>query len=178
MNLSSHFIPYIISVMLAGFILSCNENSNKQKPSQEISNYKRPLMEVNKTLVKKDMEIIEAYVKRRKWDMQITETGLWYMIYEHGTGDSVKSGEKVSISYKLYLLDGKLCYNSDSLGIKTFVIEKSDVERGLVEGVKLMRKGDKARLILPPHLAHGIPGDGNCIPNRAIIHYDIELLYN
>jgi len=34
----------------------------------------------------------------------------------------------------------------------------------------------QARLILPPHLAHGLTGDGNKIPARAIIVYDIKVL--
>jgi FKBP-type peptidyl-prolyl cis-trans isomerase len=39
-----------------------------------------------------------------------------------------------------------------------------------------MHVGDKARLILPPHLAHGLLGDENRIPARSIIVYEIELL--
>ena len=52
----------------------------------------------------------------------------------------------------------------------------AEVESGLHEGVQLMRVGDKSRMIMPPHLAHGILGDGDCIPRRAIIIYDVELL--
>ena len=39
----------------------------------------------NKYLVEKDAEIIGSYAKRRNWDMQTTESGLWYMIYKNGT---------------------------------------------------------------------------------------------
>ena len=40
----------------------------------------------------------------------------------------------------------------------------------------MLKKGSKARFILPPHLAHGLIGDENRIPARAIIIYDIEVL--
>jgi FKBP-type peptidyl-prolyl cis-trans isomerase len=40
----------------------------------------------------------------------------------------------------------------------------------------LLRVGDKARFILPSHLAHGVPGDGVKIPRRATIIYDLELI--
>jgi len=51
-----------------------------------------------------------------------------------------------------------------------------NVESGLEEGVLLMRVGDKALMLMPPHLAHGLTGDGDCIQRRAIILYDIELV--
>jgi FKBP-type peptidyl-prolyl cis-trans isomerase len=50
------------------------------------------------------------------------------------------------------------------------------VESGLEEGILLLREGDKAKFILPPHLAHGLLGDDNKIPARSIIVYDLELL--
>ena len=39
-----------------------------------------------------------------------------------------------------------------------------------------MKEGDKAKLILPSHLAYGLIGDQNKIPQKATIIYDIELL--
>ena len=50
------------------------------------------------------------------------------------------------------------------------------VESGLEEGILLMKTGGKAKFILPPHLAYGLPGDGKKIPARAILVYDVELL--
>ena len=39
-----------------------------------------------------------------------------------------------------------------------------------------MRAGDKARFIIPPHLAYGLLGDENRIPARSIIIYQVELV--
>ena len=39
-----------------------------------------------------------------------------------------------------------------------------------------MHEGDKARFIMPPHLAHGLLGDNHKIPARAIIIYEVELI--
>ena len=108
--------------------------------------------------------------------MSTTETGLWYQIYEHGTGDSARNGLIASLKYTVSLLDGTLCYTSDSTGEKTFLIGQGGVESGLEEGILLMRCGDKARFIMPPHLAHGLPGDNDKIPPRSTIVYQVELL--
>ena len=130
----------------------------------------------NRYLATVDAERIESFAKRRNWKMQTTKTGLWYMIYEQGSGPKTKSGQLALLNYEISLLDGTLCYSSDSLGAKTFAVGHGGVESGLEEGILLLREGDKARLIMPPHRAHGLLGDMNKIPARSIIVYDIELL--
>ncbi|HKL37548.1 MAG TPA: FKBP-type peptidyl-prolyl cis-trans isomerase [Bacteroidales bacterium] len=134
------------------------------------------LKRVNKFLTEKDQERIRSFVKRRDWNMQTTGSGLWYMIYQHGEGASVESGMFVKLNYEIRLLDGTLCYSSDSAGAKVVQVDHGDEPRGLHEGIKYFSEGDRARLIIPPHLAHGLVGDGERIPARAILFYDITVL--
>jgi FKBP-type peptidyl-prolyl cis-trans isomerase len=118
----------------------------------------------------------QAFVQRNKWNMQQTPSGLWYIIIHEGNGKPARSGDMITLAYRLELLDGTLCYSSDSLGLKHFRIGQGGVESGLEEGVLLMKEGDSARLILPPHLAHGLTGDGKRIPARSIIKYEIDII--
>jgi FKBP-type peptidyl-prolyl cis-trans isomerase len=101
---------------------------------------------------------------------------LFYQIYEHGSGEAASTGKFVTINYLVSLLDGTICYNSDDSGSKKFIIGRSNEESGLEQGVLMMRVGDKARFIMPPHLAHGLLGDENKIPPRSIIVYEVELV--
>ena len=39
-----------------------------------------------------------------------------------------------------------------------------------------MKVGDKAKFIIPSHLAFGLLGDENKIPKRATLVYDVELI--
>lgn len=154
------------------FSSSCNNDPLKINKSE----YNEPLIRVNKYLIEKDDEIIRSYAKRHNWDINVNGSGLFYEISHTGTGDSIKSGMTVSLKYKLSLIDGTVCYNSDSTGLKTFTIGRGEVENGLDMGLQIMRIGDKAKLILPPHLAFGILGDGKKIPARAIIIYNLEIV--
>lgn len=154
---------------------SCNREKNNEKRFL-VKHTKESLQEVNKLLVDKDTEIIENYIKRRDWNMTVSETGLWYEIYQLGTGPEIKRNDLITYNYSVWLLDGTLCYSSDELGVKSFVAGRGGVESGLEEGVLMLRQGSKARFILPPHLAHGLIGDENRIPARASIIYDIEIL--
>ena len=109
--------------------------------------------------------------------MKETSSGLWYAITPGaGRYKNVQTGMLVTLKYRVSLLNGNICYNSDSLGVKQFIVGKGGVESGLEEGILLLKQGDKALFIMPPHLAHGLQGDGNKIPQRAIIVYDVDLL--
>jgi FKBP-type peptidyl-prolyl cis-trans isomerase len=158
-------------------MLSCRQAPVEERaPTLTPAEEKDMMMRVNKFLVQKDNELINSYATRRGWEMELTESGLFYEIYKQTNGDKVKEGMKISLAYTLSLLDGTLCYSSDKDGQKEFLLGKSHEVSGLEQGLELMREGEKARLILPPHLAYGLLGDENRIPARSIIVYEIELL--
>lgn len=168
---------YILpSLILLFLFIGCNTTDKKDNSpkAQEIT--QEDLIKINKYLLEKDAEEIEELIRSKKWDMIETRTGLWYMIYEHGEGEKAVTGKDATIDYTIKLLDGTLCYSSDSTQPKTFKIGKGGVESGLEEGILLLREGDKARFIMPPHLAHHLLGDEEKIPPRATIIYDLHLL--
>jgi FKBP-type peptidyl-prolyl cis-trans isomerase FkpA len=139
-------VKCIFITLLFVLLLSCGSNQIDQNKPVE-NKTEEDLIKVNKYMVKKDVELIKAYIKRRSWVLAESESGLWFEIYKKSSGLKVKMGSKISISYKLELLDGSLCYSSDSLGLKTFIVGKGEVENGLDEGVRLMHEGDAAHFI-------------------------------
>ena len=155
---------------------TCRKEEVRRSSREDIREKKELMVRVNRYLVKKDVELIESYAKRREWDMELTESGLFYQIYERGNGEKAVNGKLATIDYKVSLLDGTLCYSSEGQGPKKFVLGHSTEESGLEQGILMMQEGDKARFILPPHLAHGLLGDENMIPARSIIVYEVELL--
>ena len=163
---------YLFAIVLS--MVGCKSKPNASQ-GEEIARQQDDLVRINKYLVGKDADRIKGFLKRRHWDMQTSQSGLFYMIYEKGNGEAVTEGKQVSINYKVFLLDGTLCYTSDKLGPKKFRVGKGGVETGLDEGIRMLRVGDKARFILPPHLAHGLIGDEDKIPSRSIILYEVEL---
>ena len=167
-----------ILVLLAVFVLISSSCSDRKKVENvnDVNASSPKTIGINKYLVTKDKEIIQNYIKRRAWKMEQTPKGLWYMIYHKGEGQNITFGNTVSLKYRLSLLDGTLCYNSDSLGLKTFKVGQGGVEQGLEKGILMLNKGDKARFILPPFLAHGLLGDMKCIPARSTIIYEVEVV--
>ena len=169
----SKFICYIIlSIVLFG---ACKPNV-KRYTNAEKKEFKNNLVKANKGLVVQDQDNISDYVANKEWNMTETNTGLWYEIIRHGDGEKAEFGKVIHLRYQVKLLDGTVCYSSDSLGIKSFKIGQGGVEPGLEEGVLLLKEGDAARFILPPYLAFGLLGDENKIPPRSTIVYNVEML--
>ena len=129
----------------------------------------------NKILVKHIADSIKKTNKTKHLGMTQSKTGLWFKIFHVGKGDSVKMNQIATISYTVRLLNGKLCYSTDTTGPKNIMIGRSGMETGLEEGLLLMKVGDSAHLILPPHLAHGLVGDNKKIPRMSIISYSVIL---
>lgn len=134
------------------------------------------LVKVNRYLVKAEQEDIDNYIRRHKWQMQESGSGLRYWIYEKGKGPKAEAGQIAEMKYRTWLINGDLVYSSENDGIKSFMIGRGGVESGLEEAILLMNQGDKVRLILPSHLAHGLPGDEKKIPPRTAIVYEFELI--
>lgn len=169
-----------IPVLLASSLLLASCGNNNQEPAkQEINEalLKKQLQEVQKPSLVQEKDIIDSYVKQHQLQMQITGTGLRYQIIKtNPKGKPIVSMDIVTVKYKVSLLDGTVCYSSDTKGPKSFKVDFDNVEDGLHEGIKLLHDGEKALFLLPSHLAHGLTGDNNRIPPKSPVLYEIEVL--
>ncbi len=158
--------------------ISCGDTQKKTSKNVNMQSreFQNKLIDANKIYVKKESDEIDRYVAHRSWQMTTTGTGLRYMITKNGTGAIALPDQRAKVNFKISLLDGTLCYSSDSTGAKEFTIGRDNVESGLHEGIQYLHVGDKAVFILPSHLAHGLIGDESKIPPHASVRYDIELL--
>lgn len=165
--------PIFYLIVLFFLTSSCGGN---EKP-KEIKWTQDQSSNLNKEWASSENYDINQFLERhKKWKMIETGTGLRYAIYKHGDGEIAVSGLNALVNFKITLLDGSLCYSSDSSGAETFLIDRSDVESGLQEGIKYMHVGDKAIFIIPSHLAHGLIGDRDKIPPLQTVIFDIELV--
>lgn len=164
-------LPVVMILLMAGCRRPVRLPVEEQPPERS-----GRMEKVNKFLVVKDEEVIKNFISRMGWEMARTETGLWYMIMEKGDGPAVEPGKTVVYDYRISLLDGTLCYSSEKDGTKTIRTGYSGEGAGLEEGILMLREGGHARFIMPPHLAFGLVGDGNRIPARVTLVYEVRVL--
>lgn len=157
--------------------MACN-NGTSTKTEKQVSKkqLKESLFEANKKAVKTEDRQIEDFISRHHWDMKKTGTGLRYSIYEHGNGEQAMDGKVAVIDYEVSLLNGDVVYSSEQTGPKEFTIGRGGVPSGLEEGILLLRVGDRAKFIIPSHLAYGLAGDQNKINGKTTLVYDVKLL--
>lgn len=164
----------IAFVLFLAVLFSCKEE--QQKPETMLVPSANETADMNKTWNQEEQELIHQFIQRKGWEMKETESGLHYLIYNQGTGEKAEPGMKAMIEYSISLLDGTVLYSSKEIGPKPFQIEKDNIEQGLHEGVTYMRVGDKAKIIVPFYLAHGLMGDHRKIPPLASLVFDVRLL--
>ncbi len=135
----------------------------------------------------KEGGLIKAYLKKNNLKAQKTASGLYYIITKKGTGPNAKPGQTVSMNYTGKLLD-ETVFDSNVLpkfghtDPFKFPLGQGRVIKGWDEGIALLNKGSKAKLIIPSALAYGsraMPGNANNkkgIPANSVLVFDVEML--
>ncbi len=130
--------------------------------------------------------VVEVLDTREKinvemWDVEpssfkTTSSGLKYAVINDGAGNFADSGNVVTVHYSGYLEDGtKFDSSVERDEPFSFLLGMGQVIPGWDEGIKLMKKGSKVKLLVPPHLAYGAM-ELEKIPANSTLLFDIELL--
>ena len=107
----------------------------------------------------------------------MTDSGLKYEDLNEGDGEVATKGQRVTVHYTGWLLDGdKFDSSLDRNDPFAFSLGAGQVIRGWDEGVAGMKIGGKRRLTIPPQLGYGAAGAGGVIPPNATLVFDVELL--
>ena len=146
------------------------QNKPHSKGTAEIPS-EADLIEMNRSLISRDKEVIKDYLKKADRQYKETGTGMWYSVISVGDGRNIQTGDNVTFDYECSIMDGETCYS----GTQTLKVGFADAGSGVTEGLQLMSQGSDYLFIIPPYLAYGITGDGNKIPGRAILIYRIRI---
>ncbi|MFN5910867.1 MAG: FKBP-type peptidyl-prolyl cis-trans isomerase [Bacteroidota bacterium] len=91
-------------------------------------------------------------------------------------GKSVLKGDMVRVVYRSFVNDTVEIAKSDNREKPyEFVVGNGDVLRGLDLAVQQLKIGEKAMVIIPPHLAYGNKKFGK-VPENATIRMELEVL--
>jgi FKBP-type peptidyl-prolyl cis-trans isomerase len=165
-----------ITIFLLLILTGSCKNENDRIPKISTSETKKKLEVINKTLVDKDRERIYAYIKRHELaEMKENESGLYYMVWGESNGPIAKTGNIVTINYKISFLDGTESGKLKGIQTKEFLVGHGGVESGIEMAVLLMKQGQKGKFIIPPHLGYGLLGKNDEIPPLAVLVFDVEL---
>ncbi len=160
------------------FLSSCNtENNQDHTKTFDKQKIKQQFVVANQKLVTKENDEMDYYQKTHQMNFVKTSSGIRYFVYKSSSkGDSINEGDIIKINFKVSLLDGTQCYSSEKTGPREFTVAMEDIEDGVHMAVQYLKIGDKALVLIPSHLAHGLLGDQKKIPPQSPILYDLEIL--
>jgi FKBP-type peptidyl-prolyl cis-trans isomerase FkpA len=151
-NFKNHKMKFYITLLFAVLVFtSCSKDSSFE-PQTEAD--------------------ILKYIEDNSLNATKTDSGLYYVINNEGTGTRPTSSSNVTVAYKGYLLDGTVFDESDSDGI-SFGLNR--VIKGWIEGIQLFKEGGEGILLIPSNLGYGSSGNSS-IPGGAVLVFDIKLL--
>jgi FKBP-type peptidyl-prolyl cis-trans isomerase FkpA len=117
---------------------------------------------------------IQDYIKKNSWNMERTESGLYYEIIEEGNGDEfIRFNDQVTFYYTGKLTDGEIFQKIDEDVPLTFRARELII--GWQEGLSFIKEGGTIRLIIPPHLGYGDKQTG-LVPPNSILIYELSVL--
>lgn len=122
--------------------------------------------------IAKNEKEIEDYVAKKGLKGTKTESGLYYVINNPGTGKQATPASNVTVAYKGYFMDGKVFDQSDEKGIS---FNLNQVVKGWTEGISYLKEGGSATLVIPAVLGYGGSDNGK-IPGGSVLVFDVKLI--
>ncbi len=196
-------VSYAIGNAIAQSIITQNEQIKNQSPdlNMEIinSSIMSNLTDANKSVLDSATTqiIIQNYFSKKqkleednakaegvkfleenksKDGVQVTESGLQYVIISEGNGKKPVDSSNVTVHYHGTTPSGEVFDSSVDRG-QPATFNLSQVIKGWTEGVQLMKEGAKYKFFIPQELAYGAnPRPGGPIKPYMPLVFEVELI--
>lgn len=149
-------MKYVITIVLVFIFISCAKDKSEQQVDFTAENE----------------EEITAYIAENNLTAQRSNSGLYYVIDNPGTGTQPNVNSNVTVAYKGYYTNKSVFDESDAAGI-SFSLQQ--VIKGWTEGITYFKEGGSGILLVPSNLGYGSFGRGS-IPGGAVLVFDVNLI--
>jgi FKBP-type peptidyl-prolyl cis-trans isomerase FkpA len=159
-----HLLSALVALTL---LISCNKN--KEATTEET---KEPVKEAAVDNVTKNDKEITDYIAKNNLKAEKSESGLYYVISEPGTGAQPTATSNVTVAYKGSFIDGNIFDQSGPEGI-SFGLDQ--VIKGWTEGIPHFKAGGSGIILVPAHLGYGDNTMGP-IPGGSALVFEVKLI--
>jgi FKBP-type peptidyl-prolyl cis-trans isomerase len=128
-------------------------------------------------MMKDEVVILQKYIFDNKITVAPTESGVYIIPSQMGDGIKIDTGCLVKLHMKVATIDGKQIFSSFERPepLKFQFGTRFDIP-GIVEAINTMKKGEKARVIIPSKMAFGEKGRSTIVPPYTTLVYDVEIM--
>lgn len=170
--IKSNFLILLSILLSVIFSVSCKKQS-AQLPSNKViavDSTQLKLLDYNKEIIQQEDSAIIAFLAGQSEHYTRTNSGIWYTLIKE-SDNKLSANSSVTFTYKAFDVEGNLIMQEENKSIR---FGKKEVVPGLEEGLKIIAKGDVARIIVPWYLAYGAQGYDNVKPYTTLI-YDVKI---
>ena len=129
---------------------------------------------------------IQKYISEKGLNATGTGSGLFYQITETTGGQAVVDGDSLIVHFVARLLSGTIVDSTSEIRNRPdkYLIYPNSLIGGFNEGLKLIKEGERAKLLVPSYLAYGvsiprttsfIPALPSNLPPFSVLIYDVYL---
>lgn len=169
MRLALNILPIALCCMLS----ACGDNIPVIQVDDPQAKIKENMINANKVINQSEDTQLDEYISRHGWTMTKLDNGARIQILEPGSGAKIDYEDSVTVSYRLEALNGTVFYEDNT---ETFVLGRHQTTVGLDRALMGLNRGAHVRIALPSSLGYGVVGDGDRVPARAVLIYDLNVM--
>ena len=144
-------------------LASCKSPEARRPVQRTSGTFIKESIERNKKIVEEEEALIRQVMEANpEQDYFTSENGFWYFynIKINSETRTPEHGDKVTFTYDIKTLDGKIILTEEENNLQSYVIDQSnqDLISGLREGLKLMKEGEQITFLFPSYKAYGYYG--------------------
>lgn len=155
--------PLLFALLALTLFISCSKGKEKEPTIQK---------EIPVDFVAKNNKEITDYIAKNNLKSIKSDSGLYYVITDLGTGKQPTATSNVTVAYKGYFTNGTVFDQSGPEGI-SFGLDQ--VIKGWTEGIPYLKTGGSAILLVPAQLGYGNNSMGP-IPGGSVLIFDVKLI--
>ena len=160
-------------------IFSCQHKYQERIRSDQSNEMQDFLIDFTKKMIYDEDKMIDSLLLLSSTNFNRDSTGIRISLDYTYNNLSIypEDGDYVSILYNCVVFDHVSLIQDDIfLDTLTFKIGYSKQMKGLNYAIKLMKVGDKAKIIIPSYLGFGMSGYGKKVPPYSTLLLNIKLL--
>lgn len=169
-------LPVIMILLL---ISACKEPEARRPIQGQTDRFiEESVIRNRQLLAREEDRIRQVIIKDSTYDFQQSGSGFWYAFEERSElpSEAIEANDAVTLSYVLATLDKDTIYTADDIGVLQVQVDKEALFPGLREGIKMLRKGDKATFLFPSAMAYGYPGDQDRIGTNLPLRCSVTII--
>lgn len=120
----------------------------------------------------KNEQEIKDYIAKNGLTAQRSDSGLYYVISNPGTGANPTATSNVTVAYKGYYTNASVFDQSSAAGIPFGL---NQVIKGWTEGIQYFKPGGNGILLVPAHLGYG-SYNFKGIPGGSVLIFEVKLI--